>query len=155
MTRLFTSEIEKDLMALLEMLQSFLTMLARDLAVSLFAMVHRFAEMTDALTDMGIGTFLFGSIGMRKGLLGMLRRFTGMSHFSMSFCLTGMPNRFMQMFIGFRQCDSRNRQKAQYSNTTDNSNECRNFNDHAFPPLINKLPPFTSPFPHGTPHSIF
>lgn len=62
MSRLLTSENEIDLMALLEMLQGFLTMLARDLAVPLFAMVHRFAEMTDALTDMGIATFLFGSI---------------------------------------------------------------------------------------------
>ncbi len=43
MSRLFTSENEIDLMALLEMLQGFLTMLARDLAVPLFAMVHRFA----------------------------------------------------------------------------------------------------------------
>ncbi|MEO6202410.1 MAG: hypothetical protein ABIP82_04190 [Nitrospirales bacterium] len=37
-------------------------MLARDLAVSLFVMVHRFAEMTEALTDMGIATPLFRRI---------------------------------------------------------------------------------------------
>lgn len=135
------------------MFQSFLTVLASHLAVALFAMVHRFTEMTDALTNMGIGTFLFSSIGMRKGLLCMLRRFTGMSHFSMSFCLTGMSNRFVQMFIGFRQCDSRNGKKAQHSNTTDNSNECRDFTDHVFPPLVNKLPPFTSP--HDMPRFIF
>lgn len=62
MTRLFTSENEKDLMALLEMLQGFLTMLGRDLAVSLFAMVHRFTEMNDALTNMFIATLLFHRI---------------------------------------------------------------------------------------------
>lgn len=49
-------------MSLFEMLQSFLTMLTRDLAVALFTMVHRFAEMTDALTDMGIASPWFRRI---------------------------------------------------------------------------------------------
>jgi hypothetical protein len=44
------------------MFQSFLTMLARDLSESLFALVHRFAEMTDALTDMGIASPWFRRI---------------------------------------------------------------------------------------------
>jgi len=37
-------------------------MLARDLAVSLFAMVYHFTSMTDVLTDTSIATFLFRRI---------------------------------------------------------------------------------------------
>ena len=37
-------------------------MLPRDLAVSLFAMVHRFTEMNDALTNMFIASLLFRRI---------------------------------------------------------------------------------------------
>ncbi len=49
-------------MTLLEALQDFLPMLARDLAVSLFSMVHRFTEMNDAHANMFIATLLFRRI---------------------------------------------------------------------------------------------
>ena len=68
-------------------------------------MVHRFAEMTNALTDIGIGTFLFGGIGMRKSLLCMLCRLIGMAHLSMGFCLAGMANGLMKMRVSSRKAN--------------------------------------------------